>query len=183
MPRNRRQRPGWLPSWIPYKDGRYLGLARQTILAWSSTFLAIAFFFMTIAYATRTARMSSVSFVHASQSNTILVLRVLSEAHGVFLAGSVYSTFEVVQWMLISRPEGIQLPQLLALQSSTGPLGLLAIVFGQGLPADEWPKKPRLTSLLRLIAQAIVPLTGVLIMSKYSFRNSYYARTDAEQAA
>jgi len=109
--------------------------------------------------------------MHASQSNTILVLRVLSEAHGVFLAGAVYSTFEVVQWVLVSRPEGIQLPQFLALQSSTGPLGLLAIVLGQGLPADEWPMKPRVMSLLRLVAQAIVPLTGVLIMSKSGFRD------------
>jgi len=171
MPRSRRQRPAWLPSWVPYKDGRYLGLAKQTILAWSSTILATAFFLMTVAYATRTARLSSESFMHASQSNTILVLRVLSEAHGVFLAGAVYSTFEVVQWVLVSRPEGIQLPQFLALQSSTGPLGLLAIVLGQGLPADEWPMKPRVMSLLRLVAQAIVPLTGVLIMSKNGFRD------------
>jgi hypothetical protein len=169
MPRSRRQRPAWLPSWVPYKDGRYLGLARQTILAWSSTILATAFFLMTVAYATRTARMSSTSFVHASQSNTILVLRILSEAHGVFLAGSVYSVFEVVQWVLISRPEGIQLPQFLALQSSTGPLGLLAIVSGQGLSTGEWPMKPRVMGLLRLVAQAIVPLTGVLIMSKHNF--------------
>jgi hypothetical protein len=177
MPRNRRQRPTWLPSWVPYKDGRYLGLARQTILAWSSTILATAFFLMTVAYATRSAHSSNVSFVHASQSNTILVLRILSEAHGIFLAGSVYSTFEVVQWVLISRPEGIRLPQFLALQSSTGPLGLLTIVFGQGLPMGEWTMAPRLTSLLRMVAQAVVPLTGVLIMSKDCSREILYAQT------
>jgi hypothetical protein len=182
MPRNPRQRPAWLPSWVPYKDGRYLGLAKQTILAWSSTILATAFFLMTVAYATGTARISRVKFVHASQSNTILVLRVLSEAHGVFLAASVYASFEVVQWALISRPGGIQLPQFLALQCSTGPLGLLAIASGQGLSVAEWPMKPRLMSLLRLIAQAIVPLTGVLIMSRNALRGAH-SDANGEQAA
>lgn len=166
MPRHRRQRPAWLPAWVPYKDGRYLGLARQTILAWSSTLLAMAFFLMTIAYATRTGRFPRPHFVHASQSSTILILRILSEAHGIFLAGSVYSTFEVMQWVLISRAEGLQLPQFLALQSSTGPLGLMAIALGKGLPPGDWPMRPRLMSLLRLIAQAVVPLTGVMVMSE-----------------
>ncbi|KAF2676298.1 hypothetical protein K458DRAFT_410522 [Lentithecium fluviatile CBS 122367] len=168
MPRHFRQRPTWLPAWVPYKDGRYLGLARQTLLAWSSTILATAFFFMTVAYATRKSRLTSVSFVHASQSSTIMTLRVLSEAAGIFLACSVYSTFEVVQWVLISQAKGMCLPQFLALQSSTGPLGLLSIALGQGLPKCEWPMKPRLMSLLRLVAQAAVPLIGVLIMSRVS---------------
>lgn len=166
MPRHHRQRPAWLPSWIPYKDGRYLGLARQTILAWSSTILATAFFLMTVAYATEKSRFTAAKFVHSSRSNTIMVLRVLSEIAGVFLAGSVYSTFEVVQWVLISRPDGIRLPQFLALQSSTGPLGLLMIALGRGLPASQWPMKPRLMSLLRLLAQVAIPLTGVLVMSE-----------------
>jgi hypothetical protein len=181
MPRNTRQRPAWLPPWVPYKDGRYLGLAKQTILAWSSTILATAFFLMTVAYATGTARISRVRFVNASQSNTILVLRVLSEAHGVFLAASVYASFEVVQWVSISRPEGVLLPQFLALQCSTGPLGLLAIASGHGLSTTEWPIVPRLMSLLRLVAQAVVPLTGVLIMSRNAIR---YVHSDAngEQA-
>ncbi|KAF2730899.1 hypothetical protein EJ04DRAFT_579546 [Polyplosphaeria fusca] len=165
MPRPKRQRPSWLPRWIPYKDGRYLGLARQTLLAWSSTVLALAFFLMTIAYVTEKSRLSKARFVHSSRSNTILVLRVLSEAAGVFLAGSIYSTFEVVQWLLISRPEGIRLPQFLALQSSTGPLGLLVIAFGKGLSAGEWPMGPRIMSLLRLMAELTVPVLGVVIMS------------------
>jgi hypothetical protein len=165
MPRHKRQRPSWLPHCVPYKDGRYLGLARQTLLAWTSAVLALAFFLMTVAYATEKSRFSAVKFVHSSRSNTILVLRVLSEAAGVFLGGAIHSTFEVVQWVLISRPEGIRLPQYLALQSSTSPLGLLVLALGQGLPASQWPMKPRVLSLLRLIAELAVPVLGVLIMS------------------
>ncbi|KAF2115423.1 hypothetical protein BDV96DRAFT_646421 [Lophiotrema nucula] len=165
MPRHKRQRPSWLPRWVPYKDGRYLGLARQTILAWSSTVLALSFFLMTVAYAAEKSKFSKVKFVHASRSNTILVLRILSEIAGVFLAGSIYSTFEVVQWVLISRPEGIRLPQFLALQSSTGPLGLLVLALGKGLPASQWPMMPRYMSLLRLMGEFAVPVLGVLIMS------------------
>lgn len=126
----------------------------------------MAFFLMTVSYATQKSRFSSIKFVHSSRSNTIMVLRILSEAASLFLAGSVHSTFEVVQWVLISRPEGIHFPQFLALQSSTGPLGLLMIALGRGLPKSEWPMKPRFLSLLRLIAEAAIPLVGVLVMSK-----------------
>ncbi|KAF2260785.1 hypothetical protein CC78DRAFT_570995 [Lojkania enalia] len=163
--RHKRLRPSWLPRWIPYKDGRYLGLARQTLLAWLSTILALVFFLMTVAYATEKSRFSGFKFVHDSPSNTILVLRILSEATGVFLAGSIHSTFEVVQWVLISRPEGIRLSQFLALQSGTGHLGLFVLACGRGLPASQWPMKPRIMSLIRLIAELACPVLGVLIMS------------------
>lgn len=109
--------------------------------------------------------MSRVEFVHSSGSNTILILRILSEAAGVFLAGSIYSTFEVVQWVLISRPDGIKIPQFLALQSSTGLLGLIILALGRGLPPSQWPMTPRLLALLRLIAGLTIPVLGVLIMS------------------
>jgi hypothetical protein len=166
MPRHKRQRPLWLPAWVPFKDGRYLGLARQTLLAWSSTVLAIFFFCMTVTFAFGSSRLTQARPIYSSQSNLILILRIFSEAAGLFLAGTVHSTFEICQWILISRPEGIRLPQFLALQSSTGPLGLVAIALGRGLPPNEWPVSPRLTSLIRLMAEVAVPLLGVLIMSE-----------------
>lgn len=165
MPRPKRQRPAWLPRWVPFKDGRLLGLARQTVLAWISTILALSFFSLTISYATERSRFSHLRFVHSSRSNTILVLRVLSEAAGVFLAGTIHSTFEVVQWVLISRPNGIRLPQFLALQSSTGPLGLMILAAGRGLPASQWPMNARIMALLRLIAELTIPVLGILVMS------------------
>jgi hypothetical protein len=167
MPRLKRQRPRWLPRWVPFKDGRLLGLAKQTVLAWTATLLAIFFFLLTVSYATEKTHFSRFKFVHASRSNTILVLRVLSEAAGVFLAGSIYSTFEVVQWVLISRPDGIKIPQFLALQSSTGLLGLIVLAFGRGLPPSQWPMNPRLLALLRLIAGLTIPVLGVLVMSTW----------------
>ena len=167
MPRPKRQRPVWLPACIPFKDGRFLGLAKQTVLAWFSATLALIFFALTLSYATEKTRLSYMTFVHVSSSNTILVLRVLSEAAGVFLGATIHSTFEVVQWVLISRPDGIQLPQFLALQSSTGPLGLLVLAFGRGLPLCQWPIAPRLMSLLRLIAELTVPVLGILVMSMF----------------
>ncbi|KAF2786287.1 hypothetical protein K505DRAFT_380369 [Melanomma pulvis-pyrius CBS 109.77] len=181
MPRHHRQRPSWLPAWIPYKDGRYLGLARQTILAWSSTILALTFFLMTVSYATEKSRFSNVKFVHTSRSNTILVLRILSEAAGIFLASTIYSTFEVVQWVLISRPGGIQFPQFLALQSSTGPLGLMVLAFGKGLPPHQWGMKPRIMSLIRLIAEVAVPVLGVLVMSNVDTKIVYVPLKDTLQ--
>ncbi|KAF2478336.1 uncharacterized protein BDR25DRAFT_348589 [Lindgomyces ingoldianus] len=168
MPRHKRQRPSWLPNWVPYKDGRILGLARQTNLAWISAILALSFFSMTVSYATEKSKFTSVKFVHSSRSNTILVLRVLSEITSVFLGATIYSTFEVVQWLLISRPDGIRFPQFLALQSSTSQLGLICLVFGRGLPANQWPMKPRVMSLIRLVAEVSIPVIAVLIMITHS---------------
>ncbi|CAO2653937.1 Nn.00g106700.m01.CDS01 [Neocucurbitaria sp. VM-36] len=175
MTRPKRQRPTWLSTWIPFKNGRYLGLARQTILAWISTILALVFFFITLSYALGSSRLSQSKIIYTSQSRTILLLRIFSEAAGLFLAGTVHSTFEVVQWVLTSRPEGIRLPQFLALQPSTGPLGLLVLVTGRGLPPSEWPLKPRFLSLLRLISEIAVPLLGVLIMSNVNTELTYVA--------
>jgi hypothetical protein len=171
--RPKRQRPPWLPRWMPFKDGRYLGLAKQTILAWSSTILALIFFSMTVSFAVGTSRLWQIKAVNSSQSNSILILRVFSEAAGLFLAGTVHSTFAVIQWVLVSRPEGIRFPQFLALQPSTGPLGLLVLASGKGLTVEQWPFKPRLLSLLRLIAEVAVPLMGVLIMSTCIYFNVF----------
>ncbi|KAF2001361.1 hypothetical protein P154DRAFT_521758 [Amniculicola lignicola CBS 123094] len=173
MPRPKRQRPLWLPAWVPFKDGRVLGLAKQTVLAWSSAALATVFFTLTVSYATEKSQFSKVKFVHSSRPNTLLVLRVLSEIASVFLAATIYSTFEVVQWVLISRPDGIRLPQFLALQSSTGPLGLLALALGYGLPASKWPWNSRILSLIRLLAEVAVPVLGVFVMSNVNTHVEY----------
>ncbi|ORY16003.1 hypothetical protein BCR34DRAFT_598035 [Clohesyomyces aquaticus] len=173
MARHKRERPPWLPKSIPYKDGRVLGLAKQTNLAWISAILAVTFFTLTVSYATEKSRFTSVKFVHSSRSNSILVLRVLSEITSVFLGATIHSTFEVVQWVLISRPDGIRLPQFLSLQSSTGPLGLLVLALGRGLPYSQWSIKPRLMSLLRLLAEIAIPVIAVLIMSNVNIDTVY----------
>lgn len=173
MPRPKRQRPAWLPNWVPFKDGRYLGLARQTILAWASAILALSFFLLTVCYASERSSISHLKFVRSSRSNTILVLRILSEAAALFLSATIHSTFEVVQWVLISRPGGIRLSQYLALQSSTGPLGLIALALGAGLSPAQWPFSPRVLSLLRLLAELTVPVLGVLIMGRVNVNTLY----------
>ncbi|KAF1848659.1 uncharacterized protein K460DRAFT_403936 [Cucurbitaria berberidis CBS 394.84] len=133
---------------------------------------------MTVSYALGSTRLSRSKIVYASQARTILILRVFSEAAGLFLAGTVHSTFDLVQWVLISRPEGIGFPQFLALQPGTGPLGLLVLAFGRGLPPSEWPMKPRLMSLLRLVSEISIPLLGVLIMSNVNTELTYIAIGD-----
>jgi hypothetical protein len=154
MPRNLRQRPAWLPSWVPYKDGRYLGLAKQTIICDRHG-----------PNLTREVRTCLAIQYHPGPSRSLRSAWRLSCCLRLCVIRSC-------SMALISRPEGIQLPQFLALQWSTGPLGLLAIASGQGLPAAEWPMKPRLMSLLRLVAQAVVPSTGVLIMSRNAIRDA-----------
>lgn len=181
MPRHKRQRPSWLPTYVLFKDGRILGLARQTNLAWIATFMALSFFLITISYATEKSRISELKSVRESRSRTIFVLRILSEIAGVFMAATMHSTFEVVQWVLVSRAEGIKFPQLLALQSSTGLLGLLVLALGRELPIRELPLTPRIMSLMRLISETSVPVLGVLIMSEYIERVEKKVEADNEQ--
>ena len=181
MPRPKRQRPKWLPRWVPFKEGRVLGLAKQTLLSWISLILALFFFAWTVAYASKKSGLSDLKFVYESKSKTILVLRVLSEAASLFLATTIHSTFEVVQWVLTSRTDGVGLSQFLALQSSTGPLGLIVLALGRGLPAREWPMKARLMAMLRLLAEVTIPVLAVLVMSKCAqiqtlWRNLHYGR-------
>jgi hypothetical protein len=138
---------------------------------------------MTISYAAERSRLSKSAFVRSSRSNTILVLRILSEAAAVFITATIHSTFELVQWVLISRPDGIRMPQYLALQPSTGPLGLLVLASGGGIPPSQWPFTARLLSLLRLFSELTVPVIGVLVMSRFLVRPSnLFQLADVRQA-
>jgi hypothetical protein len=100
--------------------------------------------------------------VRASSSNTILVLRVLSQIVDGFMAIGVVMAFERIQWLLIARKnQGVSLALVSAIAPSTSFLGLCRTLFrrtpGLGLA--------RLWTLVRLLSLILLFGLGVLIMS------------------
>lgn len=137
----------------------------QSWLTWTAAFLAIGFQALTSIYASGTVIASHLHFLYASSSSTIFVLSVLSSFTGLFLSATIASTFEKVQWMLISRQNGLRVSQYLTLQAGTGALGLLTLLLGKGL---GWGSSTRGWAAVRLSAIVLGPILGVLIMSKYT---------------
>ena len=84
-------------------------------------------------------------------------------ATGVFLAGTLDASFERVMWMLISQKGDTQYSTFLSLAHSTGITGLLALVMSKG---HSVVAAARLVSIVPLLALLLIPVVGVLIMSK-----------------
>jgi hypothetical protein len=129
-------------------------------LAWLSAFLTSILLALTALYALKPDLWES-DFVNSSASNAIFVLRALTEATAFLLAVTISSAFEIVQWLLTVRPEGIPVPEYLSLQPSTGILGLMQLTAGRKSRAST-----RLWSALRLFGVVLLPGLGVLIMSE-----------------
>ncbi|KAF2760538.1 hypothetical protein EJ05DRAFT_509064 [Pseudovirgaria hyperparasitica] len=139
-------------------------LLRWVSLSWISSILALVFLALTSIYASSNSFMSKISFIGSSPSNTILVLRVLSEIAGVTLAAAIAGAFEKLQFILVTRRHhttGFRLTDYLALEAGTGMSGLLAIMVSYGVKHAV----TRGWSLLRITAIVMVPILNVLIMS------------------
>jgi uncharacterized integral membrane protein len=132
-------------------------------LAWSSALLTIVFLILTSVYASRVTAPSHLRFLYSCSANTIFVLSILSGLTGLFLAATIASTFERVQWLLISRKGGLLLSRYLSLQAGTGVIGLLTLTVGRG---HAWRSTVRLWSAIRLGSLVLVPIMGILIMSE-----------------
>ena len=142
------------------------GPARQLPLSWTCAGLALVSLVLTALYASQTLVASRIHFLYSSSSHTIFVLSVLSSVTGVFLAATIASTYERLQWLLIVRRGGVRYSQFLGLHAGTGVPGLLALVFGGGHP---FLSSIRLWSAIRLLSLALVPVVGILIMSEWSY--------------
>jgi hypothetical protein len=135
---------------------------KNLIWPWIWLIIAISFLIITAIYAAQYPLASRVRFIYNSSSNTIFILSLLSGINGILLSITMSSTFELIQWTLLLRSNGMQLPTLLALQAGTGVFGYLTLIFSPRLPF--W-SSARTWSILRLICSVLVPILGILIMS------------------
>ena len=132
---------------------------RISWLAWTSALLTVGFLILTSVYASDAAMTSHIRFLYSSSSKTIFLLSAFSSITGLFLTATIAATFEKVQWLLISRPGGLQLSKYLSLQPGTGLMGLLILVFGRSRTAT------RIWALVRLVTLVLIPISSILIMS------------------
>ena len=130
-------------------------------LSWLLMVFTIAFFIFTVYYALRPILGPHASWVGSSPSHAVLLLRILSEVAGLFFAVTVTSLTERLQWMLVSRRKGLNLPTLLGLQGGTGVVGLLSLLVSKKIGSGT-----RSWSFARLCLIAVVPVLGIVIMSK-----------------
>ena len=137
--------------------------SRVAWLAWITAIITTGLLITTSLYASDVRVATSLRLVYSSSSNTIFVLSVLSSLTGLFLAATIAMTFEKVQWLLISRDEGLRLSWFLSWQPGTGVMGLLTLMIGRGLGLTS---STRLWATVRMGAILLVPISGIVIMSE-----------------
>lgn len=133
--------------------------APKSWIAWTAALFDVGFLVLTSVYASDVTAASHLRFLYSSSSNTIFVLSVLSSLTGLFLSATIGATFEKIQWLLISRKEGLRLSKFLSLQPGTGVMGLLTLILGKSR------NETRNWAAVRLVAIILVPILSILIMS------------------
>jgi uncharacterized integral membrane protein len=141
-------------------------------LAWTGAALTLLLLVLTLFHCSQSPLQAHFHFLYSSSSRTIFVLSLLSGLTGLLLTATMSAALDNAKWTLVSRRNGAKLSRLLALQPSTGALGLLRLALGPGArplsPVRAW-------AALRLAALLLVPVLGVLIMSNV---NTYQAFTE-----
>jgi hypothetical protein len=150
-----------------YRQPRPKTGSRQIWLYVLAAVIAIGLLVTTSIYASEAGFSGGMRFVYSSSSNTIFVLSVLSGITGLLITATIEGSIERLQWLLVVRGDGLNLAKFLSLHAGTGPMGLISLVFGRGFP---FLSSTRLWSFFRLISMILVPVLGILIMSKYSER-------------
>ena len=148
----------------PPANGSILRPISQLPLTWLGALITVVLFLLTVYYAMTATLGRGAAWLQTSQSRALLLLRVLSEATSIFLTLLIASSLERLQWMLISRKKGLNLPTLFSLEAGTGVLGLLQLLVLKGF--GLWTRS---SSLMRLSFKLVVPVLAVLIMSITSY--------------
>ncbi|KAF2472238.1 uncharacterized protein BDR25DRAFT_203498, partial [Lindgomyces ingoldianus] len=114
-----------------------------------------------------------------SSSQSLLVLRVLSEMCTVILYLLVLCIMEDLQWAFASRTNGVGLLGFLSLDAGTRVWGLLRLLCTR----TRSPSPHRRYSFIRLSVLAIVPIPGITIMSSLRFEPFFSSRQSYPIAA
>lgn len=92
---------------------------------------------------------------------------MLSGVTGLFLGTTIAAAFERLQWVLVATggEGGVSFGKFLGLDAGTGVAGLLALIAGKGYPVLS---STRAWGLTKLLAKILIPVLGILIMSRSS---------------
>lgn len=115
-------------------------------------------------------------FFADSASNAILILRILTEACALLLAGLAVLVVEDLQWALASRPQGVSLLHFVGLDGGTGIWGLVRL-----LATADWSEK--YSSLFRLMVICTIPLPGIILMGDITLELVFFPQDTYPVAA
>jgi hypothetical protein len=114
-------------------------------------------------YASDTGASTGIRFAYSSSSKTIFILSILSGLNGICLAATIRGAIDRLKWVLVARPNGLSFLEFLSLDAGTGVSGLTTLSLSRILPLTS---STRIGSVIRLLSIGLVPILGILIMSK-----------------
>ena len=152
----------FLPDIATRKAQSWPKTIRQASFIWLIASITLIFFVITAEYALTSNLGKGIAWVHSSPSRTILLLRLISEVTSICLCLLISSVLDRLQWVLITRKGGLDVPTLLCLEAGTGVLGLVQLAILGGFQFVT-----RVSSAVRLLLKLIIPALSVLIMSQY----------------
>lgn len=135
---------------------------RSRLLRWTTLFLAFSFYFLTVLYAWRPELVSQLHAIGGSPAKALQLLAILSGIANPMLSAAIGQAADTLREMLISRPQGHNLMDNLALHQGIGLDGLWDIIRLPRLPRH----KPKAWAVLKVVSMMIVPILAILILSK-----------------
>ncbi|KIW69157.1 hypothetical protein PV04_05050 [Phialophora macrospora] len=136
---------------------------RQSAPAWGSACLAIGIYIPTVCYAFGSTGLRHLSFTALNPSNTLLVLRALSELTSLSLVLLIHLSTERALWLLIAQNGGTRLSSFLALCPGSGPWGWIKLLYINAGGA-------RRLSWLKLVVVVVPPAMGIVLLSNVDVR-------------
>ncbi|KAK5652399.1 hypothetical protein OQA88_10591 [Cercophora sp. LCS_1] len=147
---------------------------------WPLILLTICLVLLTALQANGSLLTRGFAFVNQSRNYSIFFLRAVSELAGLSLAATLAVTLESMKWSMMTTNNSNQeievtsparLVKFLALDVGTSFLGVLQLLFSPSVGS----RGAKLWSIARLAVMAVVPVTGILIMSNVDVRPIYAA--------
>jgi hypothetical protein len=132
---------------------------------WMLMLLTIALVILTCLQARGSILTRNIETVNQSRSYSLLILRTVSELAGLSLSATVSSTLERIKWALVCRKHQDSrtgFVDFLVLDAGTGVWSLLSLLMRR----TSTTVRTRFYSAARLLFMVVVPLVGILIMSK-----------------
>jgi len=130
---------------------------------WLLVLLSFGLVLLTCLQARGSILTRGIELVDQSRGYSVFVLRTISELAGLALSATISSAWERVKWAMVCR-EGsdARFLDFLALDEGTKFLPLLGLATGRKGPTIG----TRLWSIIRLLSIIVIPITGILIMSR-----------------
>lgn len=156
---------------------KYPALAKAWLLAgFTAIWIALTVLFAWAVYASPESQVAQ-KFIPSSSSDTLAVLRFLSEGVAIFLTALVAIALELFMWGLAGRPGGVSVSTLLGMSHTTGLSGLLRLLRWAPVRSRGVHDRHHLLAIIRFVIHShsclylsllcfiLVPLMGIIILS------------------